>query len=612
MVSRRTLFVITMMMAVLFFLFMFSGVMKDTLNDYETNPYADKAQFDSGSQWKAGKDDETDIVLIGARKEGGLYNIVSQFSQYTKRKLTVYYNIGDFKLSKENPPEIILLDSAGINFDKDISVIDSWVKAGMNIVFCNLPASSVIEGNSQLCSILGIQEVYHEKPEVLGVELFGGFLLGGDTFYRAEKDEEKELQDFDLDIPWYRTTSGTKTYIVGLMDKEKIDNEYMPGILWRNSMGEAKIFAVNGDYMSTISGIGLLSGIVSECSDYYVYPVVNAQNLTMANFPGLADENRDKMMEIYTRSQTAVFKDIVWPNLLATVEKNRNKLTCLMSMQYDYSDENEPMDTELVYYLKLIREQNSEAGLSAARKGSISVRDKMARDRQFFKENANQYRFSAFYAGKEDIDDVSELEGTINGENMKTITTDFDDAGTVLSYVGKNVTLQMGTIDGFNHTYQQDMRVKGLETALGYSNILTDMNRVSWPEDGDIHYEKLSDNFSKFTNTYWQSFKDFEQTTLSESDSRVRNFLALDYADSREDNKIHIDVENAKGKVWFILRTHGEMIDKITGGNFTELEKDVFLIETDKSEIDVELKETHNDNYFYMGGESRENDDNEE
>lgn len=39
MVSRRTLFVISMMMAVLFFLFVFSGVVKDTLNDYDNNSY---------------------------------------------------------------------------------------------------------------------------------------------------------------------------------------------------------------------------------------------------------------------------------------------------------------------------------------------------------------------------------------------------------------------------------------------------------------------------------------------------------------------------------------------------------------------------------------------
>lgn len=43
MVSRRTLFVISMMMAVLFFLFVFSGVVKDTLNDYDNNSYYEES-----------------------------------------------------------------------------------------------------------------------------------------------------------------------------------------------------------------------------------------------------------------------------------------------------------------------------------------------------------------------------------------------------------------------------------------------------------------------------------------------------------------------------------------------------------------------------------------
>lgn len=604
MVSRRTLFAISMMMAVLFFLFIFSGAAKEHLNDYGINQYAKESELRKSTYWQPDKNAPDDIVLIGSNNSR-LANVAKQFCSYSKKKIKIYSKISDYKLPKDNKPILVLLDSMGIDYEKDTALIYDWAGQGVNIVFCNLPKSSIIEGNEQLAGLLGINKVYSDKVQIEGVELFGGFLLGGDTIYKVEAgadEEEKKLQDFELNIPWYETTTGTKTYIVGLMDKDKVENEYMPAILWRNSVGSSKVFAVNGDFMSKQAGIGLLSGIITESSDYYIYPVVNAQNLSIANFPGLANENNDEMMEIYSRSQSAIYRELLWPNILSAVQKNHNKMTCLMSLQYDYKDANEPSESALVYYLKSIREADAEAGLSSSRKGSINVADKFSRDRLFIVNQSNKYEFSSYYSAKDDIEDVVSVAGTMDAENMRTITTDFDETLPVLSYAADDITLQMATIDGYSHTYQEDLRVKSLETALGYSNILVDIKRVSWPETEDDRWEKLSEKFSKYTNTYWKAFNCFEQTTLSESDRRVRNLLALDYKSEKNDNIITLDVENSNGKSWFILRLHGEEIESIEGGTFEEIEDNVFLIEVDEDQSHVEMKlnNKYNDSYFYL------------
>ena len=39
--------------------------------------------------------------------------------------------------------------------------------------------------------------------------------------------------------------------------------------------------------------------MVYETRNYLIYPVVNAQNIVVQNFPSLAEENTDKMQEIY-------------------------------------------------------------------------------------------------------------------------------------------------------------------------------------------------------------------------------------------------------------------------------------------------------------------------
>lgn len=130
------------------------------------------------------------------------------------------------------------------------------------------------------------------------------------------------------------------------------------------------------------------------------------------------------------------------------------------------------------------------------------------RDRLYLVDQSNKYKFSVYYSKESDIKETVRLSGTVEAENMHTVTSDFSDGANLLSFADDDVTYIGATIDGFSHTYTEDMRVKGLETALGYSNILCDMSRVSWPENDTDRFEKLSEKFSKYTDTYWQSFKD--------------------------------------------------------------------------------------------------------
>ena len=85
---------------------------------------------------------------------------------------------------------------------------------------------------------------------------------------------------------------------------------------------------------------------------------------------------------------------------------------------------------------------------------------------------------------------------------------------------------------------------------------------------------------------YGQSFRGFHATTASECDARIRQFLALDYRDSRIDDAIHLQVEGITGPAWFVLRTHNEAIEDMEGGSWQELEEGAYLIEvTDKRAV---------------------------
>ena len=74
-------------------------------------------------------------------------------------------------------------------------------------------------------------------------------------------------------MPWYQVGSGTKTYMVGLLDqskqKETVENEELPTLIWRNGIRNGSIFCVVGDYMKDSTALGLLDGMVAEASSYF-------------------------------------------------------------------------------------------------------------------------------------------------------------------------------------------------------------------------------------------------------------------------------------------------------------------------------------------------------
>ena len=609
MVSRRKFISMTMMMLVLLFMFQFTQVIKDVDNDYNVNDYAGKITLNDASAWQMNQNADESIIIeetqnyvafLGNTNEQ-VGSIVEQWCIYTKRNLKAYSSVTDLKEIEEVTPEVLLIDSDYVDFSKETNMLIGLADKGISMIFCDLPDVQVIERNARLRELLGIRSVEASEVELSGIKLFSGFLLGGETIYTVEEGQDSTNQDLDLKVPWYVAFGGTKTYMVGMPEDETAENEYLPAIIWRNSHKNAQVFAVNGDYMYDSTGLGMLSAMMMELHPYELYPIINAQNLTIANFPGFADENAEEMVRIYSRSQGDLYRDIMWPSIAATTKKNRLRETVFFMAQADYADGNEPEERDYVFYLKELKEQKAEAGVSIdSHVEDIALTQKAKRDSAFYEKANDGYVFTAGYADSvqeaEALIDVIEQEPAL--QQVKTLVQKYNPEGPLVSYVSQDITLQNTTSNGFDFTFSQDLRMKSLETALGYSNILLDMYPVSWPESTEDVWEKMYDTFSRNVNTFWKPFKVFESTTISESDNRVRGLLGLDYKHDCKNNIIYLQIDNMPEQTWFILRTHGQEIEQLVGASYQEIEEDSYLLQIEEENVRIHLKDT-NELYYY-------------
>lgn len=595
MVSKRKFFSIATMMFVLFFLFQFSMVLRDSRNTYDVNSSLTEKKTDGENQWTPSDSvtgSDSSVVFVG-NEDGDMGTAVSRWCTYAKRKLISCKSVRTYKSDDKNLPEMMILESEKYADGDNLTTLETLEKKGVIIVFGCLENAKNIQNNKALMKFLGIQKVVAEETHLAGVKLFEGLLLGGEVTYNTSKDkEEKKRQDLELDVPWYQVGSGTKTYMVGLLDEKtgkNVENEDLPTIIWRNGIDYGSVFAVVGDYMKDSTALGLLDGMRAEALQYTIYPIVNAQNLSMVNFPVFADENNTEMLKLYSQSVTGIARDIMWPALISVVEKSDMKMTCFIQPQADYTDDIEPKSGNLEFYLKQMKEQSAEAGISLEYQKLDKAEDKVTKDTEFFENEKINYRFGAAFAKEKDLKGI--LKDTDSGllGDVGTLVCDYTENQPVVSYYSDSVTLQTVTSDGMNYAYSDDIRMRSIQTALGYTNVMLDMYDIFWPQEKTDRWEVMQKRFSSNLLTYWKNFRDFDSTTLSESNARIRTFLNLAYSQSREDNTITLQTSEVGS--WFILRTHGEEIDEIDGGSQTEIEADAYLICAEDTTVKIRLKE---------------------
>ncbi|WP_303151258.1 DUF2194 domain-containing protein [Roseburia hominis] len=608
MVSRRNYLTIAMMFVILLFMFQFTGVMKEQLSEYESNEYADDTttSFQRSDAFLAEQTsaDACEVIYVG-EAGGAEESVVKTWCSYRKRTFFCSSSLALLDSLQDDALQVLVVDGSKVTSEEEVAVLRREAQMGVTVIFATLPQSSVIREYRDLRGLLGIRAVIADEIPLAGMHLFSGFLLGGEEIYEVTEPGEEERQDMNPSVPWYTTGAGTKTYMVGTLSDETIEqtvddeiraqyvgmeeeaakNSLLPAILWRNSVDTAKIFCVNGDYLADISAVGILDAMMGETYDYDIYPVINAQNLVIADLPAFVSENEEEMQKRYSQSAQAVYQEIVWPSLTSIASRTGAKMTCMMTPQFTYTDEEEPDGENVTYYLKRLKEEHAEAGLSADSREGIPLSEKIKQDQTFWQTYAPSYRFLSLYAdGVKSIGEESALPAEIRTVALGS------GASEAVGYLNENVTLQPSTSSGIRHTFLDDFKVKCMETALGYSNITPDLYSVTYPEGDEDSWEKMSKKIAANLGTYWKAYEAFDATTLTESDVRIRRFLALDYKQQRAGNVITLSLEHREDAAWFLLRLHGEKVTEVAGGSFEEIEDGVYLILAEEDEVSVEVQ----------------------
>ena len=148
-----------------------------------------------------------------------------------------------------------------------------------------------------------------------------------------------------------------------------------------------------------------------------------------------------------------------------------------------------------------------------------------------------------------------------------------------------------------------DFKNRCIETALGYSSVTLDMTDVLATDDNSPEWSDVYENFAINLDGYLGSYGAFDKNTVSETDSRVRRFMAVRCSSVRDGNEIRVTLagvqdetqsglqNEARDVTYYVLRTHGEEIEAVDGGSFKKIEDGAYLISAQQREFTVKLKD---------------------
>ena len=586
------------MVVVVLALFLSSVVLKEYFNDYDVNHAADTELIEKKEQksdQQAAVPEEQQVLYIGAM-DNGYYRVIKEWAGYRKKYLQVRTSLD----GAYGGVPYLLLDGALLERQTEemTKKLSRYVEQGGVVIFCRLPSYHTIRDCAVLQELLGIQQLRGESVRLHEIRLYSGFLLGGETCYSFEGVKEPEVVDMEREIPWYDISSRTKSYMVGFVSAEEktsmnLNNEDMPAIIWRSNMGTGSVFAVNGDYMEGEAALGILDAMLYEAEDYALYSVVNAQNLLVTGFPDLTDENEEALAEAYGMTSRQFCRDVLWPSLAAASQKGSWKITSFLSVKQSDHSQNEPKKSDLIDYLKFFNEESAEAGVCLGRMESEDLLWSVEDERSILESWEVQYAFAGGYIRKENKEKLARLTDRTGHmeyfQDIRTVVGEYEKDAQILSWLTDQITLQNATADAYMHTYKDSLRLKSLETALGYSNIQADIYRVLWPESELDEWEKVAEKMASYIDTYWKPFAAFDKTTISESDGRVRNFLNGNVESTRTGDGISIQAKDFTGDAYLLLRTHGEKPGEMTGGTWQEVEAHTYLLTLTEEKASITL-----------------------
>ena len=610
MISIRNYFTILILLLMVFVMFMFIGVSSDLLSNISTygpakeqldisygkTITADSLNLDKSMSGNTNRDgivlkrgQKTHVAILSSGTDDTITKILVEWCVYKKYLYKIYDTLPTPKEMTDF--DVVLFGDYNITTG-DTGLLYAYADLGKTMIFTSIPDYDEISADRKLAAVYGIRNSISKSIVADGIKIFPNLMINKERNY-TEDDYFGEKDDTKISIPYYSLAPGYEVYAVGMLDKQNelgIEDKELPPLLWRATTRKSFVYVINSDIFDGMSMLGILTGFMSRKGNFFVYPIINAQTISMIDYPYFSDENSKTMRRLYSRGSEAVARDLLWPNIIQILKNYGGSYSFFAASQLDYLDNVAPKNDFIKFYLREIERLPGDMGLSLGQTSKVKLKNILNENEKFFGEHLPDYKFTALYTADFTNDDVrSSLKNHLL-KNVRLVMSDYKKGDNLVEFLNNDVLSVEFTLDGYQHETMDDLRMICIENALGMCNMKVDIGRVFYPENKFDEWNYLSLKWSK-GDTYFRDYSMFEMVPIYEMEKRIRRFLALDYNCKYEQNDIEIDIDHFDKEAYFILCTNNRSIDHVENGTVEEISASMYLIKATDALVKVHMIE---------------------
>ena len=610
MVSIRNYFTIVILMVTVFVMFMFAGVSLNLLSDTATNRQveeraaiysqdtitADSLNLDTAASSNSGTgrtilhpEQKLQAAILSKDTGDTISQLLTEWCVYHKYLYKVYPAWPDAE--EMAGYDIALFGDYNIT-SEDSERLYAYADLGITMIFTRLPDYKEITLDRNLAAFFGIRAGVMEDVTADGIKIFSDFMLSKERIYR-QGDYFGEEDDTEIHVPYYSLRAGYELYAVGILNHQKelgIEDRELPPLLWRTVTDKSFVFAVNTDIFDGMSMLGVLTGFMARQEECYLYPIVNAQTISLIDYPYFSDENKEAVQKRYSRSSEAVARDILWPNIIQILKNYGGSYSFFAASQLDYLDGVGPKEDYLSFYLREIDKLPGSMGLSLGQVSDAGLQDIIDQNASFYQRYLPEYDFTALYTADFHTEEVQRSLHQDFLKNISLVMSDYRKGDALVRFLDDQVLSVKFNLRGTRHETMDDLQMICVENALGMCNMKMDIGRVIYPEDSFDEWNYLSLKWSK-GDTYYKDFSALDMVSIYEMENRVRRFLALDYTYEYDENHIDISLDHFDEEAYFLLFTQSGRIDHVENGTAEKISDTAYLIRATAENVRIHISE---------------------
>lgn len=502
------------------------------------------------------------LILTGGDKNDSIKIIEGSLEKARIDYITkvMFEDITDNELQSA---DIIIINGNKLDIIGNVDSLFNYLKKGKHIIFTNIPDVDYIR-TSELKKIMGIKNLTESQLHK-GVKFLPGFMLGGLL----------EFPKLSFVVPKAELLSTTKTYVTDL------DGSSM---IWRNIYNGSHIFVVNGSFIETNAGYGVMSAILAQIYSDYIYPVVNAKVLTYTRLPYLNYENNSILMKIYNRNAMQLQQDILIPDILSI-----NKSRKLIPSGFVYFNKAEYINGLNNYNKRHLNSYKKDIYRLGGEVGMVYSGD-LEKDLDLYHQFFNGENFESILLNEKNLEDIIELTNDEEFNIINSVIGPWIVDEKSFGFINKNVVYIPFTIEGIANTDLEKLEFYSGVTAFGAIIQNFDFEQIIYPIEEKDHWINVWREHVKYIDSYREKFEMIESKNITETAHSVKKFVVNDPLIKHSNNKIEIIFDQWYGESSYILRTNKD-VESIIGGTITIIEDGAYLVIAKNKKIEIILRE---------------------